>query len=334
MDVRRVLPRDAIPSVDDPTFGSDYFGEDGDDVVVLELEGEVRAYPVRILDFHEVVNDRVGTQRVAVTWCPLCGAGVVYDRDVSAADGIPGDPVDEAEDPVTDERVLSFGVSGKLADDDLVMYDRETDSEWKQSTGRAIAGPLEGTELRVLPAAMTTHGEFRERYPDGSVLRPPGGESEAASDTDEPSPIDYDRRPYEAYLSGDGVGLDAHRGTGGREWDREDIHPKAVVLGVGDGDDALGFPRPWLLSAGGVGSATVGDTAVVAFATPDGVHGFEDPGHGFEPVGGGRFRADGAVWDGTTGRSEDGRRLERVPARRLFAFAWQDDHGPDAFWRG
>ena len=67
MDVRRVLPRDAIPSVDDPTFGPDYVGEDGDDVLVLELDGEVRAYPVRILDFHEVVNDRVGTHRVAVT---------------------------------------------------------------------------------------------------------------------------------------------------------------------------------------------------------------------------------------------------------------------------
>jgi hypothetical protein len=334
MDVRRVLPRDAIPSVDDPTFGPDYVGEDGDDVLVLELDGEVRAYPVRILDFHEVVNDRVGTHRVAVTWCPLCGAGVVYDREVSAVDGIPGGSVGDTGELVMDDGVLSFGVSGKLADDDLVMYDRQTDSEWKQSTGRAIAGPLAGAELRVLPATITTYGEFRERYPDGVVLRRPGGESEAASDTDEPAPIDYARRPYEAYLLGDGIGLGAHRGNGGREWDREDLDPKAVVLGVGDGDAALGFPRPWLLAAGGVGSATVGDTAVVAFATPDGVHAFEDPGHGFEPVGEGRFRADGTVWDGTTGRSEDGRRLERIPARRLFAFAWQDDHGPGAFWSG
>ena len=333
MDIRRVLPRDAIPSVDDPAFGSDHFGEDGDDVVVLELDEVVRAYPVRILDFHEVVNDRVGTHRVAVTWCPLCGAGVVYDREVSAASGVPGDSGGGGE-TASDDGVLSFGVSGKLADDDLVMYDRETDSEWKQSTGRAIAGPLAGAELRVLPAAMTTYGEFRERYPHGVVLQPPGGESEAASDTDEPAPIDYDRRPYEAYHSSDGVGLGAHRGTGGREWDRENLHPKAVVLGVEDGDDALGFPRSRLLAAGGVGSATVGDTPVVAFATPDGVHAFEDPGHGFEAVGEGRFRADGTVWDGTTGRSEDGRRLERVPSRRLFAFAWQDDHGPDAFWSG
>jgi len=121
---------------------------------------------------------------------------------------------------------------------------------------------------------------------------------------------------------------------------REDLHPKDVVLGVGDGDDALGFPRSRLVAAGGIGAATVGERAVVAFATPDGVHGYEHPGvgpgsaAGFEPVGEGRFRADGTVWDGTTGRGEDGRRLERVPARRLFAFAWQDDRGPDAFWSG
>ena len=343
MDVRRVLPRDAIPSVDDLTFGPDNVGGDDDRVLVLELADEARAYPVRILDFHEVVNDRVGDRPVAVTWCPLCGAGVVYDRRVSGAPGR-GDATGSTGGTVppgggsggatggSGAAVLSFGVSGKLADDDLVMYDRETGSEWKQSTGLAIDGPLSGTELRVLPAAMTTYGAFRETHPDGVVLQPPGGESEAASDTDDPAPIDYDRRPYESYLSGEGAGLGAHRGTGGRDWDREDVDPKAVVLGVGDGDAALGFPRPRLLDVGGVGSATVGGQRVVAFATPDGVHGFEDPGLEFEPVGDGRFRADGAVWQGSTGRSEDGRRLERVPGRRLFAFAWQDDHGPEAFW--
>jgi hypothetical protein len=333
VNVERVLPRDAIPSVDDPTFGPEFAGEADDEVVVLERSGEVRAYPVGILDFHEIVNDTVAGQPVAVTWCPLCGAGVVYDREVPAAASVL-DATGRSDGDATRPPVLSFGVSGKLADDDLVMYDRETDSEWKQSAGSAIAGPLDGTDLRVLPAGMTTYGEFREAYPGGVVLQPPGGSSEAASDTDEPAPIDYGRRPYESYLAGDGVGLGAHRGTGGRDWDREDLSPKAVVLGVEGGGAALGFPRPRLLAAGGVGRATVGDRAVLVFATPDGVHGFEDPGFRFERAEEGRFRADGTVWDGATGRSEDGRRLERVPARRLFAFAWQDDHGPDAFWSG
>jgi len=201
VNVGRVLPRDAIPSVDDPSFGNDYFGEPDDDVLVLERGDEVRAYPVRVLEFHGIVNDSVEGRPVAVIWCPLCGAGVVYDRVVTAAaafDGRPrngdgstdGPPLSTGgpgSDATGDSEgtLLSFGVSGRLADDDLVMYDRETGSEWKQSAGRAIAGPLSGTELRVLPAGMTTYGEFREAHPEGPVLQRPGGESEAASDTDE-----------------------------------------------------------------------------------------------------------------------------------------------------
>jgi len=317
MNVRQVVPRDAIPSVDDPTYEpvADYPHDDGDELVVLDGDPP-RAFPVRYLNYHEVVNATTsdGTP-VAVTWCPLCGSAVVYERVVA-------------------DRVLSFGVSGKLADDDLVLYDRETESEWKQSLGTAIAGPLEGADLTVLPAAMTTVERFRADAPEGTILVRPGGESEAAGPGDEPEPIEYDEDPYRDYFEGSGFGLDAHRGTGGgREWDREDLDPKAVVLGVERGDAALGFPLERLASAGGVATATVGGDEVAVFVTPDGVHAFANPGLAFDPgATEGTFRADGAVWDGATGESDDGRRLERLPARRLFAFAWQDDHGPDAFW--
>ena len=97
MNVRQVVPRDAIPGVDDPIFRRDY-------------DGPAHAYPLRYLRCHGVVNDRVAGRPVAVTWCPLRGSAVVYDRRVG-------------------DRTLSFDVSGKLADDDLVLYDRETDSE-------------------------------------------------------------------------------------------------------------------------------------------------------------------------------------------------------------
>ncbi|WP_256298932.1 DUF3179 domain-containing protein [Haloarchaeobius salinus] len=323
MNVRNVLPRDAIPSVDDPTYEpvAEYDGEPDDEVVVVDGE-PARAYPVRYLHYHEIVNATDADGRpVAVTWCPLCGSAVVYERTV-AADG--GD----------EPRTLTFGVSGKLADDDLVMYDRETDSEWKQSRGVAIDGPLAGTELTVLPAAMTTVERFREANPEGEVLAPPGGESEAASDDDDPAPIDYDAAPYERYFDMDGFGLAAHRGTDDeRDWDRTDIEPKTVVLGLTVGDDALGFPLPRVEENGSVAHATVGDRDAVVFATPDGIHAFENPGFVFErTVEPGTFVADDTRWDGATGESDDGRSLERLPSRRLFAFAWQDDHGPDAFY--
>ena len=326
MNVRQVIPRDAIPSVDDPEFGDDYFGDADEEVIVVDSGNDdpARAYPVRILDYHEIVNDEIGGDPVAVTWCPLCGSAVAYDRELGG-------------------RVLTFRVSGKLADDDLVMYDREIGSEWKQSLGEAIAGYLEGETLRVRPSAMTTYERFREEHPDGLVLQRPGGESEASGPGGDPEPIDYDDAPYADYFESAGFGLGAHRGEGGREWDRDDLDPKTFVLGVerrgeecdSDGPtDALGFPLPRVEAAGGVATAEVGDQPVVVFATPAGVHAFENSGYEFTSAEGsaGEFRADGTRWDGATGESDDCRELDRVASRRLFAFAWQDDHGEDAFW--
>ena len=319
MNVRRVLPRDAIPSVDDPRFGDAYDGDADDMVITMAFADPPRAYPVRYLQFHEIVNDTLGDASggdpIAVTWCPLCGSGIVYDRTHAG-------------------QTLEFGVTGKLADDDLVMYDRETESEWKQSTGECIAGAFEGESLSVRPAAMLSVREFRESHPDGVVLDPPGGESEAASDDDEPVPIDYDASPYVEYASGEGFGLAAHRGEAGRrEWDGPpDLDPKTVVLGVESDGDALGFPVSRVRAAGGLVRATVGERDVVAFATEDGIHAYADPGHEFEATDAGLV-ADGTTWNPNTGAAADGRELDRLPARRLYAFAWIDDHGHDAFYR-
>ncbi|QAU14320.1 DUF3179 domain-containing protein [Halorubrum sp. BOL3-1] len=313
MNVVSVLPKDAIPSVDDPTFGDGYFGEPEDEVLVVDPDDGVapaRAYPIRILNYHEVVNDVAPAAEgdgdpIAVTWCPICGSGVVYDATV-------------------DGRRLTFGVSGKLVDDDLVLYDRETDSEWKQSTGRCIAGELAGERLRVRPGPMTTYAAFREAYPDGVVLQPDSEGSAAASG--------YDPSGYAAYEEREAFGLRGMRGEGPeREWNRDDLDPKAVVLGVTPTDGgALGFPLPVVEGAGGVVEATVGETDVVVLAADDGLHAFERPDFSLR-IEDGTLRGDGTVWAPATGKSDDGRRLRRVPTRRLYAFAWQDDHGPDAF---
>ncbi|MHC3438650.1 DUF3179 domain-containing protein [Natrialbaceae archaeon A-gly3] len=318
MDVRQAVPKDAIPSIDTPSFGTGYFGDGDDDVIVVESTPP-KAYPVRILNYHEIVNDELAleseTVPIAVTWCPLCGSAIVYERTVA-------------------DRSLEFGVSGKLADDDLVMYDRETRSEWKQSTGVCIAGTYEGRQLTVRPAATVTWESFREGYPDGVVLQPPeDARSEAASDDDTPAPVTYDDRPYAAYVDGEGFGLAAHHGSDEtRPWNRTDLEPKTVVLGLEIDGEAVGFPLPRVIDAGRVVHETVGGTDVVVFAADGELHAFENPGYEFERIDDGEFRGDSTTWNDTTGEATDGRRLTRVPARRLFAFTWQDDHGPDAFF--
>jgi hypothetical protein len=311
--VRDVLPRDAIRSIDDPAFGRSYFGDPTDEVIVVDLGGEpARAYPIRVLSHHEIVNDRIGERPVAVTWCPICGSAVVYDARVGG-------------------RELTFGVSGKLADDALVMYDRETGSEWKQPTGEAIAGDLEGSRLEALPASLVTWERFRDDHPDRVVLQP-------ARDTESggPDPAEvYDTTPYDRYEAGEAFGLYGMRGEGEpRSWDRTDLDAKTVVLGVERGDEAVGYPLSHVEAAGGGVTDTVGDLDVVVFAVDGHLHAFEDPGLAFERDDSteGTFRADGTVWDLTTGASADGRRLERIPAVRLYAFAWQDAHGTDAFY--
>jgi hypothetical protein len=319
--IQNVLPRDSIPSIDDPTFSTDYFGDEKDEVIVVETT-PAKAYPVRILSYHEIVNDvvqesdRLNSERgspddstddsrpIAVTWCPICASAVVYDRRV-------------------DGRVLTFGTSGKLADDALVMYDRETGSEWKQPIGTAIGGPLEGSELRVVPASLTSFESFRERFPDGVVLQPVRGEGDGAA---------YDMTGYERYDEAAGFGLQEMRGEGPeRSWDRTDIDAKTTVLGIVHDEEAVGYPVPEVRDAGGMITDTVGGLPIVVVTTDRGIHAYENPGFEFE-VDSGSLSADGTTWEPETGKSMDGRHLNRVPSRRLYAFAWQDDHGPDSFY--
>ncbi len=323
MHIQDVLPRDAIRGIDDPAVGHGYFGEPTDEVLVVDADPP-RAYPVRVLSHHEVVNDRLdgedgeanGTltesdadgRPIAVTWCPICASGVVFDRRV-------------------DGRTLTFGTSGKLADDALVVYDRETESEWKQPLGRAIAGPLAGTDLDVLPASLVTWEQFRDEHPDGVVLQPVYGTAPDESVTEA-----YDTTGYDRYDAADGFGLREMRGEGPeRTWEREDVDPKTPVLGVVRGDDARAYPRPVVERENGVVRDTLGDRSFVVVGDGERLHAFVDPEYDLH-LESGELRGDGTTWSVTTGESRDGRRLERVPVRRLYAFAWQDDHGPDSFY--
>ncbi|WP_333713696.1 DUF3179 domain-containing protein [Yoonia sp.] len=151
-------PKDGIPAIDDPAFEPAATKEGLDPrepVITLEIAGETpRAYPIRYLTWHEIVNDTVGGIPVAVTFCPLCNSGITFDRRTEAG-------------------VLSFGVSGKLRNSDMIMYDRQTESWWQQAIGEAIVGALTGTDLATLPSWMESWEVFLARNPDGLVMQEP-----------------------------------------------------------------------------------------------------------------------------------------------------------------
>ena len=156
--------KDGIAAVLEPEFlavGDETEVQDREPVIALELPGEVpRAYPVRYLLIHEIVNDKIGEVPVAVTFCPLCNSGVSFDRRIIAGGT---------------NQTLTFGVSGMLRHNDMVMYDHQTESWWQQAIGTAILGDLNGTTLKALPGWMESWSEFTDRNPDGLVLAPPRG---------------------------------------------------------------------------------------------------------------------------------------------------------------
>lgn len=155
-EIEDVIGADGIPSIDDPKFQSaaDETRVPGNEpVVALALEGTARAYPVRYLMWHEIVNDEIAGLPVAVTYCPLCNSAVVFERTL---DGSP----------------VTFGTTGKLRNSDLVMYDRDEHNWWQQFTGEAIVGARAGEKLRKLPSSMISFDMFKQRWPDGEVLLP------------------------------------------------------------------------------------------------------------------------------------------------------------------
>ena len=146
-------PKDGIPAIDDPKFESISSFKYSDDIraIVMKSGGSVRVYPYNILTWHEIVNDEVDGVPVAVTFCPLCGSAIVYDRTLSGG-------------------ASTFGVSGFLLESNMVMYDRATESLWQQSTGKALAGTHLGKELPLVPFQLLTIGEVKEKYSNALVL--------------------------------------------------------------------------------------------------------------------------------------------------------------------
>jgi hypothetical protein len=167
------VPPDGIPAIDDPRFlapGDVRSLSPREPVVAVEVKGVAKAYPIRILMWHEIVNDEIGGVPVLVTYCPLCNTGVAFFR------------------PTIDGEVLDFGTSGKLYRSNLVMYDRQTSSYWIQVLGQAVVGPLLGEELEPVPARLLSWADWRRAHPDGLVLSTETGYRR-----------DYGTNPYTGY---------------------------------------------------------------------------------------------------------------------------------------
>lgn len=212
-------PRDGIPAIDNPVFESaevaDQWLDDRDIVLGVHLDGEARAYPARVLVWHEIVNDRLADTPLSVTYCPLCGSGVVFDRRLG-------------------ERLLDFGVSGLLHNSDLLLYDRQTESLWSQIPGKAISGELRGETLTRLPVTHTAWSVWREQHPDTQVLsRETGHERDYARDPY----VDYDRS-YSLLFPVE-------------ERDRR-YHPKELVIGLEENGQARVWPFAELRETDGI----------------------------------------------------------------------------------
>jgi len=165
-------PKDGIPSIDNPEFVPLAKYKDAaetEPVITFAHKGDARAYPLRVLIWHEIVNDTVGGLPVSVTYCPLCNSSIVFDRRL-------------------DDKILDFGTTGKLRNSDMVMYDRQTETWWQQFTGTGIVGELNGKALKMLPARVESLAKFRARYPAGKVLVP-----------SDPNFRPYGNNPYMGY---------------------------------------------------------------------------------------------------------------------------------------
>jgi hypothetical protein len=279
---------------------------------VVELGGALRAYPIQILVWHEIVNDEIAGHPVAVTYCPLCNSTVAFSRVVE------GEPVE-------------FGTTGMLRNSDLVMYDRSTESWWQQITAEAVVGQRTGAKLDVLPSQILSWGELRRLHPDARVLsRDTGFERDYGTSPYGGYDTDPDSKPF--LLEG--------------EPDRS-LPPKERVAAVRTGRSAVVYPFSRLRTDAPVNDE-LGDGPIAVFYDPDVASALDSPliaagrdvgaaavfdrevsGRELEFLPGPRTgtfrdRQTGSVWD-MSGRASAGRlegaRLDQVPHDDQFWFA-------------
>ena len=212
--------KDGIPSIDDPRFWSadegDAFLDDGDIVMGVYHNGEARAYPQRILVWHEIVNDTVGGDNLAVTYCPLTGTGVGFKRGET-----------------------ELGVSGRLVNSNMIMYDRDSDSYWPQIPALAVHGPHKGQALEEFRVFWTTWENWKDRHPDTEVLSRRTGHAR-----------NYRRDPYGSYNPRSDYYEENTRRIMPVLEESDRYPPKHEIFGFRTEHEPVAVDKPWLSKAG------------------------------------------------------------------------------------
>ena len=204
-------PKDGIPAIDDPRFVDVHHAgtwlDAREPVVRVQAGGEVRAYPLQILIWHEIANDTVGGVPLAVTFCPLCNTAIAFRRELNG-------------------QVLDFGTTGRLRFSNLIMYDRQSETWWQQADGRGIVGRHAGERLAPYPADIVSWDAFRQAHPQAKVLSRETGYVR-----------DYGRNPYVGY---DDIDQPPFLYQGPPT--PETMPPMARVLTLEVGDEAVAYP--------------------------------------------------------------------------------------------
>ena len=221
--------KDGIPSVDDPKFApaaTTNYVQDDRLVVGIRVGNVVRAYPHQVLDWHEIVNDVVAGEPIALTYCPLTGTGIAWEREIGG-------------------KVTEFGVSGLLFRNNLIPYDRYSGSNWSQMQQRSVNGLRTGLSVQTIPVVETTWSTWQAMYPESDVLtRKTGFQRRYESFT-------YGR----SYLTDDNYIIFPIRNSSRRLSNKERVHG---ILPDGPTDEALS-PRVYVISRFGTGVNMIED---------------------------------------------------------------------------
>ncbi len=192
--------KDCIPALVQPKFETklqaDEWLKNEELVLGLDLKGEQKAYPVKILNWHEVVNDKIQDLPIAITWCTLSGAAKVFKRQIEG-------------------QTLTFGISGRVYNSNVVMYDRQTETFWQQMTGEGIVGKLFGSKLEQIPVDTLTWEEWKTAHPNTKVLSIKTGYSRS-----------YDEHPYGTYETDSAIYFPVEGGV------NEEMPAKTVIYGI------------------------------------------------------------------------------------------------------